>query len=123
MAGVEIVCTECGADALVRREPVYEGFKKVGEKFSCSACGHEFASEKEVPYKKSRKPSVFDDSDRVRKVDVFSKEDRGRNCRYCAHYLVNPFTQRCALHFKEVKATDFCDDFEPKPPDDSADSE
>jgi hypothetical protein len=62
--------------------------------------------------------AVFDESDRARKVDVFAREKRGQNCRYCGHYLVNPFTQRCALHFREVQATDCCDDFEPKPSDD-----
>lgn len=117
MAGLEIICTECGADALVRREPVYEGFKKVGEEFFCSACGHKFDSEKDVPFKGGSKVSVFDESDKPKIVDVFSGEERGRNCRYCGHYLVNPFTQRCALHFKEVKATDYCDDFEPKSSD------
>jgi hypothetical protein len=27
---VEILCAACGADTLVKMEPVYEGFKKVG---------------------------------------------------------------------------------------------
>lgn len=114
MAGLEIICTECGADALIRREPVYEGFKKVGEDFLCSACGHKYASEAEVPYKEARKAQVFDESDKAKVIELFDDEERGKNCRYCEHYLVNPFTQRCALHFKEVQATDFCDDFSPK---------
>lgn len=120
MAGLEIICTECGADAILRREPVYEGFKKVGEDLYCSACAHKYPSEKDVPFKAGRKLSVFDESDKPEIVDVFGDEERGRNCRYCEHYLLNPFTQRCALHFKEVRATDFCDDFEPKSSDDEA---
>jgi len=117
VAGLDIICSECGADAIVRREPVYEGFKKVGEQFKCSACGHIYESEAEVPFKEKKKVAVFDESDKARRIDVFDAEERGRNCRYCDHYLVNPFTQRCALHFKEVQATDYCDDFEPKPAD------
>lgn len=117
MAGLEIICSECGADALIKREPIYDGFKKIGEELSCSACGHKFLSETDVPFKEARKPSVFDESDKAKVIDVFADEERGRNCRYCQNYLVNPFTQRCSLHFKEVKATDFCDDFEPKQED------
>lgn len=114
MAQVEILCSACGKDALLRREPVYEGFRKTGEELLCSACGHRYESEQEVPFKGRKKISVFDESDRVRKIKVFDDEERGRNCRYCRHYLVNPFTQRCALHFREVKATDSCDDFDVK---------
>ena len=117
MAGVEIICSECGADALIRREPVYEGFKKVGEELSCSACAHKYASEEDVPFKEKKKISIFDESDKTKVVDVFADEERGQNCRYCEHYLLNPFTQRCSLHFKEVKATDHCDDFESKKDD------
>jgi hypothetical protein len=123
MAGLEIICSACGADALVRREPVYEGFKKVGEEFLCSACGHKFESEADVPFKEAKKLEVFDESDKVKVIDVFADEERGQNCRYCDHYLVNPFTQRCSLHFKEVKATDCCDDFEAKKDDEPDSSE
>lgn len=115
MAGLEIVCTECGADTLLRREPLYEGFRKTGENLFCAACGFSYESEKNVPYKDQRRVSVFDESDKPKIVDVFAGEERGRNCRYCRHYLVNPFTQRCGLHFKEVQATDVCDDFEIEP--------
>ena len=119
MAGLEIVCSECGADALIKREAVYEGFKKTGEELSCSACGYAFESEADVPFKEDSKLSVFDESDKAKVIDVFAGEERGQNCRYCENYLVNPFTQRCSLHFKEVKATDFCDDFEPKKDEES----
>ena len=57
---------------------------------------------------------VFTDADKSEQVDVFEEDEKARNCRHCAHYIVNPFTQRCALHFKEVQATDLCDDFEVK---------
>ena len=61
MAGVEIICSECGADALIRREPVYEGFKKVGEELSCPACGHKYDSEEDVPFKEKKKISKPED--------------------------------------------------------------
>lgn len=111
---VEIVCSACGADTIVRREPVYEGFKKTGEKFICSSCGHEYAGEQEVPFKGRKQVKVFTDADKSRKVEVFDDSERGRNCRYCKNYVVNPFTQMCGLHLKKVQATDYCDSFERK---------
>ena len=112
---VEIICAACGADTLLKREPKYEGFKKVGERFLCSACGHEFASEDEVPFKQRKKVEIFTDADKLRKVDVFRDDEKGRSCRYCMHYTVNPFTQRCGLTNRIIQATDSCDKFEKKP--------
>ena len=111
---IEIVCSACGADTFVRREPVYDGFTKTGEKFFCASCGHEFAGEHEIPYKEKKKISVFTQDDASKKVRVFREDEKGKNCRYCKHYIVNPFVQRCTLHMKEVEATDFCGDFEKK---------
>jgi hypothetical protein len=34
-----------------------------------------------------------------------------RICRNCRSYVVNPYTQKCMLHEREVTATDTCDDF------------
>ena len=114
---LEILCSACGADTLLRREPRYEGFRKVGERLLCAACGHEFPSEAEVPFKQKRTLAVFGAEDAPQTVRIFADDERGRNCRYCRHYVVNPFTQRCGLHFKAVQATDVCPDFEsPAPP-------
>jgi hypothetical protein len=109
---VEIICPACGADTLLKREPVYDGLKKTGEKLSCAACGHVFAGEEEVSCKERKEVRVFTEADRIRKVEVFNESDRGGTCRHCAHYLVNPFTQRCELTFREVQATDTCPKFE-----------
>lgn len=119
MAGgaLEIVCTGCGAEAFLRREPLYEGFKKVGERLSCSQCGHEFAGEQDVPFRVKLTPSVFSADDAPRTVDVFKGDEKGRNCRHCVHYVVNPFIQRCALSHREVQATDVCERFERPDPD------
>lgn len=109
---VEIICSSCGAEAFLSREPVYEGLTKTGEELSCSACGHVFASEAEVPFKeKERAPQVFTDADRSEKVEVFDEGENKRLCRYCAEYVVNPFMQFCSHHKKEVQATDSCNDF------------
>lgn len=112
---VEIVCTECGADTLIRREPRHEGFAKVGEDFLCAACGHRYTDESEVPFKVRKEVSVFTEADKAKTIDVFAGDEKGRNCRHCAHYLVNPFIQRCGLHERKVLATDCCDDFEAEP--------
>ena len=136
MQPVEIVCSECGEETLLKRETLYDGFKKVGEKLTCSACSHEYADESDVPFKEKKKSSIFDDDDspksynifsdedktsapdifseedKSKKVDIFKGEEKGRNCRHCVNYIINPFTQKCGLHLREVQATDLCDDFE-----------
>ena len=112
MSAVEIICRNCGADALLNREAVYDGFTKSGERLSCSTCGFEYSSEDNVPFKeKTADPEIFTDADRSKKVEVFTEAENKRLCRYCAHYIVNPFTQFCATHKKEVQATDTCDNF------------
>jgi hypothetical protein len=109
---VEIICTACGADTFVRREPEYDGFVKKGEKFICGSCGHKYASEAEVPFKQKKSQSIFGEGDKLKKVEIFRSDEAGKNCRHCTHYVVNPFTQRCGLHDRVVQATDICGDFE-----------
>ena len=112
MGTVEIICSNCGAEAFLNREPVYEGLAKTGERLRCSACGYEYPSEATVPFKaRPKTPKVFSDADRSAKVDVFDEGENRRLCRYCANYIVNPFTQYCSLHKKEVQATDTCGQF------------
>ena len=112
MGSVEIICGKCGADTLLRREAVYDGLAKTGEKLTCSSCGHEYASEAEVPFKaKAAEPQIFTEADRSAKVEVFDEGENRRLCRHCASYIVNPFTQFCAVHKKEVQATDSCGRF------------
>ena len=111
---LEIHCTACNADTWVVREPVYEGFKKVGDSFVCAQCGHVYASEADVPFKQQQAPEIFDESDRSAAPQVFDEEKELRLCRYCRHYVVNPFTQWCGMHRREVEATDTCDRFERK---------
>lgn len=107
-----IICTACGEDTLVKCEPEYDGFVKVGEKYVCVSCGHCFGSEAEVPFKEKAKMDVLSDDDMPKKTVVFGEDERGKNCRYCKHYVINPFTQRCGLHQRVVQATDMCGDFE-----------
>lgn len=117
MANLEIACPACGAEALLRREPVYDGFRKTGERLLCSACGHAFESEDAVPFVHRAQARVFTEADKSRVVDVFAENEKQRNCRYCANYTVNPFTQWCSRHRREVAATDTCDVFTPKLPE------
>lgn len=112
MKAVEIICRNCGADTLLNREAVYDGFAKVGEKLTCSTCGFAYASETDVPFKAKRaEPKIFTDADRSAKVEMFDEGENKRICHYCANYIVNPFTQFCSLHKKEVQATDTCSRF------------
>ena len=113
MKTVEIMCRNCGADTLLNREAVYDGFTKSGEKLTCSSCGFEYAVEDDVPFKaKTAAPKIFTDADRSAKVEVFDEAENKCLCHYCANYIVNPFTQFCAIHKKEVQATDTCEQFE-----------
>ena len=112
MSAIEIICNSCGADTLLNREAVYDGFLKTGEKLTCSTCGFEYASEEDVPFKSHKaEPQIFTEADRSAKVEVFDEGENKRICRYCANYTVNPFTQFCAIHKKEVQATDTCGQF------------
>ena len=115
-AKVELRCPACARDSWLLRKPRYDGFTKTGESLTCALCGHEFASEAEIAFKGSRKPKVFSEDDRPRPVKVFREDEKGKMCRYCAEYVVNPFLQRCGLHRCEVQATDTCPHFRPKPP-------
>ena len=112
MSAVEILCSHCGADTLLKREALYDGFAKTGEKLMCSSCGFEYASEEDVPFKVYQDaPKVFTDADRSAIIEVFDEGENQQLCRYCANYIVNPFTQFCARHKKEVQSTDTCDKF------------
>lgn len=111
----EARCPACGRDVLLVRKPVYDGFRKTGETIVCSSCGHTFA-EAELPKSgKPPRPQVFTEADRTHGTDPFAGDERGRLCRYCVHYTVNPFRQWCGLHRREVEATDTCDRFESRP--------
>jgi hypothetical protein len=109
---VEIICSACGEDTFVRREPEYDGFVKKGETFVCASCGHKYESEAVVPFKQKKSMSIFSEADKLKKAEIFNSEEVGKNCRNCRHYVVNPFTQRCGLHKRVVLATDLCDKFE-----------
>jgi len=118
-----MICPVCEADTFVRREPVYDGFKKTGEDIFCVSCGHKFDNEDEIPFKDISGPKVFSAEDRSKKVEIFRSDEKGRNCRHCDHYTVNPFIQRCGLHGKEVQATDICGGFTPKREKDEQDDD
>ena len=113
MSAVEIICRNCGADTLLKRDAIYDGFTKSGEKLTCSTCGFEYAMESDVPFKEeTTEAQIFTEADRSVKVDVFDEDENQHLCRHCANYIVNPFTQFCSIHKKEVQATDTCDRFE-----------
>jgi hypothetical protein len=121
---VEINCTACGADTLAKKVPVYDGFTRVAERWACVSCGHEYPDEESTPFKDGpRRPKVFSEADRPKTIEVFHESEKGRFCRYCEHYVVNPFLQKCSLHFTVVEATDTCPDFTPAEQDEDEDKE
>ncbi len=112
---VEIICRACGQETLLIRKPKYEGLRKAGDILSCSGCGHVYEEGGGVPYREASAIRVFDDSDRSETVSVFKEDENRSLCRYCRHYVVNPFTQWCGIHKKEVAATDTCAQFSVRP--------
>ena len=107
-------CRACGAETFLRREPLFEGFQRVGERLFCVSCGYEYADASEVDFLEQSQPRIFSDADRSQRVDVFRGDEQGHNCRHCRHYVTNPFVQRCGLHKIEVQATDCCEAFSAK---------
>ncbi len=107
-------CPGCGAFTLFVTEPVYDGFEKVGDRQKCTQCGHVLAETDPEIMVGEAKPGIFSDDELPEKPEVFDESDTPTFCRHCVHYIVNPFTQRCGLHDKEVQATDTCGDFEEK---------
>lgn len=115
-ANLEIQCTACGQVALVRVEPVYDGFRKISEAFVCTACGHRYASREETPFARAgTRPRVFTERDKPDITRVFRDDERRKCCGWCRHFVVNPFNQRCGLTNRDMEATDLCVRFEPKP--------
>jgi DNA-directed RNA polymerase subunit RPC12/RpoP len=113
---MEIRCTACGQVALVRAEPVYDGFRKTGESLVCTACGHRYASRETTPFLAAdHRPRVFTDRDKPDPTRVFRDDERRRCCGWCAHFVINPFNQRCGLTNRDMQATDLCIRFTPKP--------
>ena len=111
MSRVNIVCCACGAETSLKRSPRYDGFVRIGEQLTCAACGHEYATENDVPFKQRHVPNVFLGLDIPDRPKIFDESDKGRLCLHCSNYVVNPFTQKCGLHFRTVEATDCCADF------------
>lgn len=111
----EIHCTHCGKDTLVRVEPIYEDFKKVGERFICTGCGFQYASEEETPFlEKEKQPSVFTEADLPQKLKIFDDSERQHCCSWCKHFVMSAFSQRCGLTNAYTEATDLCVRFEKK---------
>jgi len=117
----EIRCTACGQTTLARAEPVYDGFKKIGEAFLCTGCGARYASAAETPFAAAdARPRVFTEQDQPARPVVFREEERRHSCGWCRHFVVNPFAQRCGLTNRHTEATDLCVHFESKPPTEPA---
>lgn len=110
-------CPHCQKETLFTVEPVYDGFRKVAERKTCSACGKTLDGDS--PPASSSKPdplaALFGDDATPEKLNLFDvEEETGRLCRKCKHYVLHPFTQRCGLHDMEVQATDSCPQFAAK---------
>jgi len=113
----EINCPGCNQVTLLLRSPKYDGFTRIGESCACSSCGYKFEEEKDVPFKDKEVIAVFSDEDRTVDSEVFEEGETQQLCRYCRHYVINPFTQWCGVHKKEVEATDTCKQFDEKKED------
>lgn len=111
---MDMECPVCKKSTLWIKTPIYEGFKKTAEVFRCSSCGHEIDAG-QAPSVQPSGPEIFSDADRDIVPALFEEGEASRLCRYCRHYIVNPFRQWCGFHNKDVEATDTCDHFEMPP--------
>jgi hypothetical protein len=111
---VEIICPACGQESFLKRAPQYDGFKRTGEILSCASCGHVFADETAAPLKHKKTIAGFDSKNLPPPPRIFHQKEIAALCRFCEHYVVNPFVQRCSRLKKEVEATDTCAQFKPK---------
>ena len=98
-----ILCPHCSQEAPVKTKKIYQGLKYIGNQYTCGFCQYEF-SENEIPWAEEKTLNVIDTT------------DTGHICQYCKHYIINPFTQRCLIHQKDVNATDSCAQFIKKEP-------
>ena len=98
-AGKRILCPSCGRESVLHVKKIYEGFTPVGIERSCGFCRHVFEDGEEIT-QAAKKPNPI--------------ERKGERvvCELCSHYVVNPWTQKCTLHNKEVTALDYCEEFE-----------
>jgi ribosomal protein S27E len=108
-----VFCPRCGKETFTIKEAVYDGFTRIGERVTCADCG-QIMDAPEDPASTPKRPAIFTDADRSPVLAIFGEGENRVICRYCRHYLVNPFKQWCGHHNKEVEATDTCDDFAPK---------
>lgn len=113
MKKVEIICINCNQDTLLKREPIYNGLKKTADLLLCASCNYRYQKEEDVPFKEIKKNiKIFNEDDKDKKIKIFNDGENQKLCRYCISYVVNPFTQFCSIHKKEVQATDNCEQFE-----------
>ncbi len=113
---LEIICTGCGDRSLVRAEPVFEGFRKAGEAFICLNCGHRYESEVVTPFaKRDAGPDVFSAAEReAPKLSIFAEDELHKSCRWCKHFIISAFDQKCGVTLQQTEATDLCLKFESK---------
>ena len=128
MLDVERFCPRCNRMVLALRKPIYDGFTKIGEAFTCTLCGQKLkpdanpagdpsditASEARLDRSRSQLTSLLGEvlPDRPTLQDDGSAS---RLCRYCVHYTINPFRQWCGFHRRDVEATDTCGHFQKAP--------
>lgn len=114
---LEITCTACGKTTFVRAEPVFEGFKKVGEAYICLSCGHRYPSAAETPFTKpepQKGNGLFQPTEKKDLADLLGIQMKHHSCRWCAHWILHPFDQRCGLTNKHTESTDECNRFQEK---------
>lgn len=117
-------CNACGETGLFLHQAVYDGFTKVGDEKICAACGARQPSAPEStaarpPQKPRLADLVFGTDPLPEKPSLTADASHLQICRRCLHYMVNPFTQRCAVHDQEVQALDSCPQFEMREPTES----
>ncbi|MDA3798125.1 MAG: hypothetical protein PF692_03485 [Kiritimatiellae bacterium] len=109
----KVICEKCGEETFLRTEPIYEGFKKIGDAYFCMLCGFEYQEEALQDAKSDEKKNSFFTEDDLEKVpDLFAEEKDANSCWKCKNYIINAFQQKCGLTQRNVSAMDVCFSFE-----------
>ena len=106
-------CAHCQQEAWIQEETIYDGFTPRRTVLVCALCGA--ACPPEITAKTEADSPLVNLFGTLEKApEIFSENEAKNLYRYCGSYVVNPFTQFCSHHKKEVEATDSCPAFTPR---------
>jgi len=120
--GDSVNCPHCGQDVFLVKKTLMDGWAKLGDMLSCSACTEKIADiEADNPIESANNKSesanklaIFLDTEKESAPALAADDSEKLFCRDCNHLVQHPFLIRCNLHQKDVNPMADCPDFMPK---------